>query len=367
MMVDKSMILEGYKLGLIPKDIAKFADSSLNTVYSYLRYVGLLPKRKNTSKTSSIIEAHSLGLNQYDAGLFAGISQSEVSRIWAENGLKPHKVARMSGPVGPKWCDKTLIERLSFLRSTGIDTSGLEKASALRIASDKEVMLESIKFFESLGADPMEVYRKHPSFLSHDRKHMLQPKLEFLVGTIGFKKHRLASKPSIFEYPLETLQTIFDHYKNVFGGNENQSKLLLRSAPSIFGYNTKTIDDKILVLSNESINFHRNYSLLEKDPKKVIATRDYLNNTLRIKEPENGEKWYYMLLSVDKETIQPKVEYCDREGIHWQKYPRILILGFGTDKKQGTLRRRVELIKGNFNGSIIPLALDYKINPAVLD
>ena len=74
-----------------------------------------------------------------------------------------------------------------------------------------------------------------------------------------------------------------------------------------------------------------------------------------------------MLLSVDKETIQPKVEYCDREGIHWQKYPRILILGFGTDKKQGTLRRRVELIKGNFNGSIIPLALDYKINPAVLD
>ena len=74
-----------------------------------------------------------------------------------------------------------------------------------------------------------------------------------------------------------------------------------------------------------------------------------------------------MLLVVSKDTIKPKIEYCNNENIKWKKSPKVLVLGLGTEEKLGALPRRVNLIKSEFENEQLHPKLDYKENPLILE
>ncbi|MFH0876589.1 MAG: hypothetical protein V1859_11745 [archaeon] len=100
------------------------------------------------------------------------------------------------------------------------------------------------------------------------------------------------------------------------------------------------------------------------------------------------ERGYYLLLSINAETLRQKVEFCNIEEIDYKLHPRLLILGLGLltilpdesiigavyryigEKRWdelGALPRRVYMILNAFPDKHLPANLNYKQNPAVLD
>ena len=230
-----------------------------------------------------------------------------------------------------------------------------------------ETIRDSEDFFlNELEADE-SIFLKYPILLSFKVEGNLKPKSDFYIDYIGMKKKKIAKNPGLFTNSLDLVKDRFQHYLMKFGGNEEQVKSLFRKADSIPGYDTTTIDNKIDIYDKSNINFHQNYSLLEKNPHVVVDTKEYLKDELYILPPANKNAWYYMLLAVSKETIRPKVKYCDYEFIPWEKEPRILVLGLGTEEKLGALPRRVGLIKRAFEDGDLPPRLNYKENPSILN
>lgn len=265
-----------------------------------------------------------------------------------------------------KKLEKILInDRHAFLEEIGLDDSIIGKFGLSESLISVEVMRNSYKFFSDLGADIQRVYKKYPRLLAHHKDTNLGPKLQFLVDEIGISRRTVARLPELFTYSLDSMRNNYQHYTKEFGENKQQAKALLRDATTIFGNDTTLIDNKMREYKKAGIDFHRNYTLLEINPKKAIDTRDYLTE-LEIQEPKT-EKWYHMLLTVSRKTLEPKVEYYNREKIDWKIKPKVLLLGLGTDEKPGALVRRVNMIKNAFQNKPIPFKLDYKINPAILD
>lgn len=260
--------------------------------------------------------------------------------------------------------DEVKNARLEFLRGIGFDESITDGFGLPTTLTDVETMRSSFDFFSDLGSDIEKTYNDYPQLLAHHKESDLDPKLQFLVDEIGISRRKVARLPELFTYSLDSMCDTYQHYADEFDGNEEQAKALLRNATTIFGNDTGLIDDKIKAYKKAGIDFHRNYSLLEIRPEKAIDTKNYLTE-LRIQEPETG-KWYYMLLAVSRKTLEPKVEYCGREGIDWKNHPEVLVLGMGTDKKLGALPRRVNMIKNSYTGTEIPSMLDYKSNPSIL-
>ncbi|MEA3515103.1 MAG: hypothetical protein U9R34_06490 [Nanoarchaeota archaeon] len=229
-----------------------------------------------------------------------------------------------------------------------------------------ETVLDSQAFFlNELEADP-SIFSKYPLLVSCKVEENLRPKYEFYKNEIGMKKKKIAKNPRLFTTSLDIMKDRFQHYLKMFEGNEEQTKSFFRKADTILGYDTTTIDDKIKKYKESGVDFHQNYSLLEKRPQEVIDTKEYLKEELGILPPSKGNSWYYMLLAVSKDTIKPKIEYCNNEGIKWEKSPKVLILGLGTEENLGALPRRVELIKKEFKNQQLPSLFDYKQNPLVL-
>ena len=231
---------------------------------------------------------------------------------------------------------------------------------------DKTVIDSQNFFFNEVGADE-SVFEMYPILAGFKVEGNLRPKNDFYRDFIGIKKETLAKNPRPYTYSLEVVKNRFAHYVGKFGGNEEQVKSMFKNATSTIGNDTTTIDDKIDIYDQAEIDFHYNYTLLEKDPLIVVDTKDYLGSELHILPPsENKDLWYYMLLGVSKETIKPKVKYCNRKYIKWEKAPKVLILGLGTEKRLGALPRRVNLIKKAFQNKQLPPKLDYLENPKVL-
>ena len=230
-----------------------------------------------------------------------------------------------------------------------------------------ETVLDSQDFFlNELEADP-SIFSKYPLLLSCKVEGNLRPKSEFYIDYIGMTKEKVAKNPGLFTASLDVVKDRFQHYLKMFEGNEEQTKALFRRADSIPGYDTTTIDNKIKRYKEADADFHQNYSLLEKNPQEVVDTKEYLKDELGILPPsDNKNSWYYMLLSVSKETIKAKVEYCNNENIKWKKSPKVLILGLGTEENLGALPRRVNLISRDFENEQLPPKLDYKENPKIL-
>jgi len=233
-----------------------------------------------------------------------------------------------------------------------------------------ETIRDSEDFFlNELEADK-SIFLKYPLLLSFKVEGNLRPKSEFYIDYIGIKKEKVAKSPGLFTNSLDLVKDRFLHYLKKDGWNEEQVKALFRKADSIPGYDTATIDDKIDKYDRSDIDFHQNYSLLEKKPHVVVDTKEYLGDELHILPPSEEDpinnSSYYMLLAVSKETIKPKVTYCNNESISWEEAPRILILGLGTEEKLGALPRRVNLIKKAFQNKQLPPKLDYLKNPKVL-
>jgi len=230
-----------------------------------------------------------------------------------------------------------------------------------------EIFINSMDFFlNEVGADE-SIFSKYPLLGTFKVEGDLRPKYNFFRNYIGMKSKKIAKTLGVFTNPLDLVYNRFLHYFKKFNWNEEQVKALFRKADSIPGYDTATIDDKIDKYERSNIDFHQNYSLLEKDPLIVIDTRDYLKDELFILPPHEGmDLWYYMLLTISKETIKPKVEYCNYESIPWENAPKVLILGLGTKKQLGALPRRVKLIKKEFKNKKLHSLFDYKEKPLIL-
>ena len=252
-------------------------------------------------------------------------------------------------------------ERSEFLVSMGLDKSILSDSFR---TNSVEIMRDSYKFFSELGSNVPEIFKVHPLLLSLRRDISLEPKLRFFLNDIGLSKNQVLKNPELFTRSIDTMVGIYIHFLDKFNENEEQVKTMFRDATTLLGNKIELIDDKIQKYTEAGIDFHQHYSLLELTPEKVIDTREYLNE-LRILNPEN-KKWYYMLLSVSRNVIKPKVEYCEREMIDWRVCPRVLVSGLGTEEVPGALPRRVEMIKNAFKGAEIPPDLNYKLNPVTL-
>ncbi|MEK6858091.1 MAG: hypothetical protein AABX39_05885 [Nanoarchaeota archaeon] len=257
--------------------------------------------------------------------------------------------------------DAVREERSEFLVSMGLDKSILSDSFR---TNSVEIMRDSYKFFSELGSNVPEIFKVHPLLLSLRRDISLEPKLRFFLNDIGLSKNQVLKNPELFTRSIDTMVGIYIHFLDKFNENEEQVKTMFRDATTLLGNKIELIDDKIQKYTEAGIDFHQHYSLLELTPEKVIDTREYLNE-LRILNPEN-KKWYYMLLSVSRNVIKPKVEYCEREMIDWRVCPRVLVSGLGTEEVPGALPRRVEMIKNAFKGAEIPPDLNYKLNPVTL-
>ena len=257
--------------------------------------------------------------------------------------------------------DAVREERSEFLVSMGLDKSILSDSFR---TNSVEIMGDSYKFFSELGSNVPEIFKVHPLLLSLRRDISLEPKLRFFLNDIGLSKNQVLKNPELFTRSIDTMVGIYIHFLDKFNENEEQVKTMFRDATTLLGNKIELIDDKIQKYTEAGIDFHQHYSLLELTPEKVIDTREYLNE-LRILNPEN-KKWYYMLLSVSRNVIKPKVEYCEREMIDWRVCPRVLVSGLGTEEVPGALPRRVEMIKNAFKGAEIPPDLNYKLNPVTL-
>ena len=257
--------------------------------------------------------------------------------------------------------DAVREERSEFLVSMGLDKSILSDSFR---TNSVEIMRDSYKFFSELGSNVPEIFKVHPLLLSLRRDISLEPKLRFFLNDIGLSKNQVLKNPELFTRSIDTMVGIYIHFLDKFNENEEQVKTMFSDATTLLGNKIELIDDKIQKYTEAGIDFHQHYSLLELTPEKVIDTREYLNE-LRILNPEN-KKWYYMLLSVSRNVIKPKVEYCEREMIDWRVCPRVLVSGLGTEEVPGALPRRVEMIKNAFKGAEIPPDLNYKLNPVTL-
>ena len=370
--VNISKILEGFEKGLNIKTTAAYAGASVVLTRTHLRKHGKILLGKETPDIKRIVEAHSWGLSTYEVAKKLELTQTKVTRIWMERGLKPHNPVgflvgsiHCSGIKGPRLEQTVIAERKDFLKRVGLDEIISPSHSFLKILSDVKVMEESYNFFKRLGADPIRTFRKYPSLLCHDANTSLEPKRKFLVDEIGLPEEKLARKTDIFTCSLSSMRKAYRYYTKKFKGDREKARALLRVATTIFGNKKKTINNKILAYERAHIDFHRNYILLEKNPRKVIATRNYLRDEVRLSENQN-DMWYYMLLAIDKETLMKKTDYCEKEGIDWKKVPRILLLGLGTENEPGALVRRVNMIKETFSNIRLPESLDYKIKPQVI-
>ena len=229
-----------------------------------------------------------------------------------------------------------------------------------------DIFINSRDFFlNEVGADE-SIFLKYPLLGTFKVEGDLRPKYNFFRNYIGMKSKKIAKTLGVFTNPLNLVYNRFLHYFKKFNWNEEQVKALFRKADSIPGYDTATIDDKIEKYDRSYIDFHQNYSLLEKNPHVVIDTRDYLKDELYILPPPNNGVWYYMLLTVSKERIKPKVEYCNKEYIKWENAPKVLILGLGSEEELGALPRRVNLIKREFKNKKLHSLFDYKEKPLIL-
>jgi len=354
-MADVSEIVEAFHSGLNKTQIADKLGVSFNTVLVYLRREGLAPQ-KDDVVSRNVVRAYSDGMTQGEIAEHFRLGQPDVSRILVSRGL--------SGPRAHPDA-KSLEERVRFMNEHGLDNVGGEGFGITRVLTDIETMRGSYDFFVGLGADPKRIYNAYPSLITH-RPDTLRPKMDFLVDEIGLPVKKIARKPDLFTYSLDCLRATFEHYARLLG-DSNVARRMLRAVPSVFGNNVQTIDRKIRVYNETGIDFHLNYTLLEKSPEKVIDTMLYLRDDLKISEPETNKKGYYMLLSIDRETLKRKVDYCNADGIKWKNHPTILIMGLGTGDNPGALVRRPELIKSAFVGTALPYQLDYRNRPRILE
>ncbi len=254
-------------------------------------------------------------------------------------------------------------EVVRFLAKRQLDPSIADRMDVLHLHANVDVMTAVYLFFEELGSDVGKTFRSYPGLFVFNTD-TLDAKQAFLADEIGLRRTAMARLPELFTYSVESMRETCGHYAGRFDGDREQAKALLRTAPALFGYDTGVVDHKMDEFGGAGIDFRRNPVLLELKPGKVIDTRDYLTE-LGVEVPEVG-KWYHMLLAVSREKLRPKVEYCNQEGIRWKSYPKVLILGIGTEDKPGELRKKVDMIKRASRNGKLPERLDYMSRPEVL-
>jgi hypothetical protein len=257
---------------------------------------------------------------------------------------------------------RMIDDRYTFLDQIGLDSSIVERFGLSGTLTDVATMRDSHRFFSELRSDTKKIFTEYPQLLAHNRTDDLEPKLRFLTVDVGIRVNKVKRLPELFTYALSSMKATFEHYSYVFHSSK-EAQLMFQEAPTLFGNDTDSIERKIRSYRKAGILFQRNYQLLEIRPENAIDTRTYLTS-LGIKEPEK-RKWYHMLLTVSRSTLQPKVDYCEQLGIDWRVYPSVLLLGLGTDRKKGALPRRVELFTQRFPDGV-PRELDYRKRPHIL-
>ncbi|MFH1803064.1 MAG: hypothetical protein ABH864_06495 [archaeon] len=357
-MTDVPGIVRLHKAGLGRGQIASELGIDSSTVLVYLRREGLVPRRSDDF-SRFVVEAHLEGLSHAEIAGRVGRHVSTVKLILSEEGL-----TRPTPEVGRKVSPESLEERVEFLSERGLGSvvaGGFGIPKSLGVVG---TMKGSYDFFVGLGADPVKIYRPHPSLVVRSVSS-LRANLDFLRDEVGVPLRRVLQLPSLFTYSLGYLRGAVEHYTGLFG-DSGRAKKMLRHTPNIFGSSTKSIDRKIRVLGDAGIDFHKNYNLLVQRPEKVIDTKIYLRDELGVEESDLSRSSYPMLMGTDRDFLKPKVEYCNEEGIKWAKRPGILVLGLGTKEEPGALVRRVELIKSAFGSESLPYMVDYRNRPAIL-
>ena len=356
-MKNNEKIVEGFNQKLTLEQIADYAGVSISTAVIHLRSLGLIKKRRDRELVEKLAGEYAQGKRQHEVSKKFKISPSKTSIILKEEGLVVDDRCILK--------EEERESRIKFLSDLGLEKC-LSGFGIAKSVADREVMKDSYDFFESIGANPIKIFKKYPLFLTFGRKKTLEPKLYFLENEMGILRKRIAKLPRLFTRSIDYFKNFYNHYLITFG-DELKVKNMIKSTPNLFNYNTKKIDQKIQVYNEVGINFHKNYVLLLIDPNNAIEARDYLKEELKIKEPGESAIWFYMILTSKKTYLESKVRYCEKEGINWMLAPKVLVLGLGTEEKPGALVRRVGMIKNAFGDRELPWNLNYKENPLVLE
>lgn len=351
-------IVSLHNQGLNSRQISAELKISPVTAMSYLRRMNLKKPRKKTREIRRGLQAHNLGFNQPQAAAYSKLSQPEISRLWLENGLE--------SPKNFPHLDKDELERRKgYLRSKGIDVILFKgRFSKEDYLPSVEDLTSNYEFFTDLckdtNIDPKEIYRKCPQVISFNVEDNLNNKLSFLTQQLRIPTKKIAKKPRVLTNSMEKMQRIYDLLTKTLKSKE-KAKKVLRGAITLLGNDVETIKGKLKIYTQEDIPFERNYSVLEKDPKKVIGTRDYLEKELGI--PQNN--YPPILLSVDADTLRKKIKANQKYKVPWRDYPSVLVLSVSEGKNEGTLERRINIIESNFPLGV-PSKLDYQLNPKML-
>ncbi|MEM3113378.1 MAG: sigma factor-like helix-turn-helix DNA-binding protein [Candidatus Pacearchaeota archaeon] len=345
-------IVELHKNGSSYDEIAKELNVSTQTIRVYLRREGFGAKRRNQENYRKALEAYTLGLSQQEAAKYANTCQSEISRIWTENYL----VSKNKRKTNLE--ESVLNERKTFAKSLGLDDLIFNKIRRNNYVPDTYTLKDSYYFFLEIGADAVKELTKRPILATLDRNVVLNPKREFFKK-IGIPERKTAKNPEVYMNGLNKMSLIYENLSKYLGSKEKAVKIL-SNAITIFGNEWNYIKNKLEIYDKEKISYIKNPSLLEKKPKSVIETRDYLEKRLKL------TCYSQKLLGINKNPIKKKIKYLNRKKIKWRKYPNILILGIGTKEKPGALIRRIKMISDAFPNKDYPDTLDYINKPSIL-
>jgi len=321
------------------KEIMKETGISMPTIIIYLRQEGLMSHRRDSDSLEKIRHYNSLKLSQAEIAKLLDTTQSEISRVMAENNITPSKKQEHK-----KCTPEELIVRREHIKSQEYDPEAFAKKYNKSYLPDPKTFDSVRDLFMEYGLNPHQVYSRR-ALLFRVNPKITRPKLELLLYKTGISPKRLSKKPDPLLESLKKLKKTNEFMvKKV--GKEKATKIL-RSALTLYGNKISTIEVKLKIYNKKGIPLHNNYAILEKDPNQVIRTRNYLEEQNNI--PKGG--YDPKLITISVPTLENKVEFLEAEGIDWIENPNLLSLSLGTEEKPGTLRKRIANFK---SGAYVP-------------